>query len=74
MYFRSLPTEQVRFSFDSTLVEDTSGRLLANQLTIDNLTVEWVRTKMSDLEAKIKECHERQTSQPQDARWVMSSI
>lgn len=48
------------FIFDDSLVEDTSGRLLANQLTVDNLTVEWLRQRQSELEVSIKQCQENQ--------------
>ncbi|CAH0559326.1 unnamed protein product [Brassicogethes aeneus] len=43
----------------SLLVEDSAGKLLPNQLTVDNLTVEWLRTKLNDLEASIKENQEK---------------
>ncbi|XP_054280014.1 tyrosine-protein kinase Fer isoform X5 [Macrosteles quadrilineatus] len=56
---KSLPTEAVRFTFDSTLVEDTSGKLQPNQLTVDNLTIESVQAKMADLESRLKEVKER---------------
>lgn len=48
------------FSFDDSLVEDTSGRLLANRLTVDNLTVEWLRQRQSELEVSVKQCQENQ--------------
>lgn len=48
------------FTFDDSLVEDTSGRLLANQLTVDNLTVEWLRQRQSELEVSIKQCQDTQ--------------
>ncbi|KAL1132442.1 hypothetical protein AAG570_010397 [Ranatra chinensis] len=53
------PPELVDFSFDNSLVEDTSGKLLANTLAVDNLTVEWVRGKLSETEPKLKECQEK---------------
>ncbi|XP_022207517.2 tyrosine-protein kinase Fer isoform X2 [Nilaparvata lugens] len=56
------PTEPIRLSFDKNLVEDSSGKLLANQLTVDNLTVEWVRAKMFDLEIRLKETQEKQAN------------
>ncbi|RZF47941.1 hypothetical protein LSTR_LSTR008745 [Laodelphax striatellus] len=56
------PTEPIRLSFDKNLVEDSSGKLLANQLTVDNLTVEWVRAKMFDLEIRLKETQEKQAT------------
>lgn len=49
-------SDNADFTFDISLVEDTTGKLLPNQLTVDNLTVEWVRKKMADLEVMLKEC------------------
>lgn len=57
--FRTSPAEPVKFLFDETLVEDSAGKLLPNQLTVDNLTVEWLRNKLSDLESGIKEGQEK---------------
>ena len=57
--FRTTPTELIKFTFDESLVEDSAGKLLPNQLTVDNLTVEWLRTKLSDLEAGIRENQEK---------------
>lgn len=51
------------FIFDDSLVEDTSGRLLANKLTVDNLTVEWLRQRQSELEVAIKQSQENQLQQ-----------
>lgn len=59
---KTQPNEPVRLSFDLSLIDDTSGKLLANQLTVDNLTVEWVRSRMLDLEVKLKECQEKQAN------------
>lgn len=59
------------FSFDSTLVKDTSGKLLANTLAVDNLTVEWVRGKLAEVEPRLKEAQERlsnKNSRLQDLR------
>lgn len=57
--FRTTPTEPVKFVFEETLVEDSAGKLLPNQLTVDNLTVEWLKTKLGELEASIKENQEK---------------
>lgn len=46
-------------SFDNSLVEDTSGKLLANTLTVDNLTVEWVRAKLAEMEPRLRDCQEK---------------
>uniref|UniRef100_A0A8D8RSL3 non-specific protein-tyrosine kinase n=1 Tax=Cacopsylla melanoneura TaxID=428564 RepID=A0A8D8RSL3_9HEMI len=41
--------------FDDSLVADSSGRLQAGQLVVDNLTVDWVRSKMTELDTRLKE-------------------
>ncbi|XP_018327553.1 tyrosine-protein kinase Fer isoform X4 [Agrilus planipennis] len=56
---KTSPSDPVIFTFDESLVEESAGKLLPNQLTVDNLTVEWLRTKLTDLEAAIKECQEK---------------
>lgn len=61
-FFRTTPTEPVKFIFDESLVEESAGKLLPNQLTVDNLTVEWLRNKLTELEASIKENQEKRTS------------
>jgi tyrosine-protein kinase Fer len=59
---RTTPTEPVKFTFDESLIEDSAGKLLPNQLTVDNLTVEWLRNKLSELESSIKENQEKRSS------------
>lgn len=59
--FRTTPTDPVKFTFDESLVEESAGKLLPNQLTVDNLTVEWLRTKLAELETSIKESQEKRT-------------
>nr|XP_018904229.1 PREDICTED: tyrosine-protein kinase Fer isoform X2 [Bemisia tabaci] len=54
--YKNVLPEPVDFSFDLSLVEESSGRLQANQLAVDNLTIEWVKNKLSALETKHKEC------------------
>lgn len=56
---RGTPVEVSEFSFDNSLVEDTSGKLLANTLAVDNLTVEWVRGKLAEVEPRLREAQER---------------
>lgn len=51
--FRSPPSTPISFAFDESLVEDTSGKLQPNQLTVDNLTVEWLKEKLTELEATL---------------------
>lgn len=59
LQFRTVPAEPVRFAFDESLVEDSAGKLLPNQLTVDNLTIECLRNKLSELETSIKENQEK---------------
>ncbi|XP_069675619.1 tyrosine-protein kinase Fer isoform X3 [Periplaneta americana] len=59
---KTLPTSQVPFTFDDSLVEDTSGKLLPSQLTVDNLTIESLRGKLAELEASVRDLQEKQAS------------
>ncbi|XP_052130468.1 tyrosine-protein kinase Fer [Frankliniella occidentalis] len=56
---KTCPVIPVNFSFDESLVEDTSGSLVANALAVDNLTIDWLRNKQMDLEAKLRDIQER---------------
>lgn len=56
-----MPAEPVKFAFDESLVEDSAGKLLPNQLTVDNLTIECLRNKLSELESSIKENQEKRS-------------
>nr|CAD7456375.1 unnamed protein product [Timema tahoe] len=56
---KTSPASPVPFTFDDTLVEDTSGKLLPNTLTVDNLTVEWLRNKLSELETSVRDTQEK---------------
>lgn len=47
------------FSFDDQLIEETVGKLQPNKLTVDNLTVEWLKNKLNELEASLKECQSK---------------
>ncbi|XP_049842972.1 tyrosine-protein kinase Fer isoform X3 [Schistocerca gregaria] len=47
-------------SFDDSLVEDTSGKLLPNQLAVDNLTIESLRARLLELEAGVRDNQELQ--------------
>ncbi|KAJ2947392.1 hypothetical protein O0L34_g17162 [Tuta absoluta] len=60
--YKSPPSTPVCFSFDESLVEDTSGKLQPNQLTVDNLTVEWLKEKLTELEATLVDNREKQTA------------
>ncbi|XP_050431767.1 tyrosine-protein kinase Fer isoform X2 [Adelges cooleyi] len=58
-YTRKTDRGDVEITFDDALVQDdTSGHLQANQLAVDNLTMDWVRNKMTELETRLKECQE----------------
>ncbi|XP_035902096.1 tyrosine-protein kinase Fer isoform X5 [Anopheles stephensi] len=57
---KTSPTAPVIFQFDETLVEDSLGKLQANTLTVDNLTVDWLRGRQTELEGTIKDLQDRQ--------------
>ncbi|XP_026330371.1 tyrosine-protein kinase Fer isoform X6 [Hyposmocoma kahamanoa] len=58
--YKSPPSTPVSFTFDESLVEDTSGKLQPNQLTVDNLTVEWLKEKLIELESTLQDNREKQ--------------
>ena len=41
--------------------KETLGKLQPNSLTVDNLTVDWLRTRLNDLECSVKDCQEKQS-------------
>lgn len=53
-WYRTRPASPIRFTFDENLVDDTSGKLLPNKLTVDNLTIDWLRNRLTELEASLK--------------------
>lgn len=55
------PTAPVAFQFDESLVEDSLGKLQANTLTVDNLTVDWLKARQTELEGSIKDLQEVQS-------------
>lgn len=57
---KTSPASPIQFQFDETLIEDTLGKLQANTLTVDNLTVDWLRNRLNELEVSVKECQENQ--------------
>ncbi|XP_049304663.1 tyrosine-protein kinase Fer isoform X6 [Bactrocera dorsalis] len=57
---KTSPTTPLVFQFDDALIEDIPGKLQSNTLTVDNLTVDWLRTRLIDLEMSVKECQEKQ--------------
>uniref|UniRef100_A0A182NML8 F-BAR domain-containing protein n=1 Tax=Anopheles dirus TaxID=7168 RepID=A0A182NML8_9DIPT len=58
---KTSPTAPVIFQFDESLVEDSLGKLQANTLTVDNLTVDWLRGRQTELESTIKDLQDRQS-------------
>lgn len=61
------------FRFDDQLIEDTVGKLQANQLTVDNLTVDWLRQRIGDLESAVKDCQEKQNKIQSESNGKISS-
>ncbi|XP_055847807.1 tyrosine-protein kinase Fer isoform X3 [Episyrphus balteatus] len=59
-FLRTSPNSPIVFQFDETLIEDIPGKLQSNTLTVDNLTVDWLRSRLNDLEGSVKECQEKQ--------------
>lgn len=57
---KTSPPSPVPFVFDEALIDENVGKLQPNTLTVDNLTVEWLRTRLNDLEAALKDCQEKQ--------------
>jgi tyrosine-protein kinase Fer len=70
---RSSSALPVIFRFDDQLIEDTVGKLQPNQLTVDNLTVDWLRQRIVDLETSVKDCQEKQTKIQGDSNGKISS-
>ncbi|KAJ8675221.1 hypothetical protein QAD02_011007 [Eretmocerus hayati] len=61
---KTRPASPIRFVFDENLVDDTSGKLLPNKLTVDNLTIDWLRNRLTELETSLKSTQlSRQTAQ-----------
>lgn len=62
--FRTSPAAPVIFQFDQSLIEDKDSlgnKLQPNSLTVDNLTVDWLRLRLTEFESSIKECQEKLT-------------
>uniref|UniRef100_A0A1A9ZYX9 Tyrosine-protein kinase n=1 Tax=Glossina pallidipes TaxID=7398 RepID=A0A1A9ZYX9_GLOPL len=57
---RTSPTSPVVFQFDEALIGDIPGKLQSSTLAVDNLTVDWLRTRLLDLELSVKDCQEKQ--------------
>lgn len=58
---KTSPTAPIVFKFDETLIEDSLRKLQANTLTVDNLTVDWLRSRLNELETSVRECQEKQS-------------
>lgn len=58
--FRTSPTTPVVFQFDESLIKDIPGKLQSSTLAVDNLTVDWLRTKQLELELFVRDCQEKQ--------------
>ncbi|XP_028046995.1 tyrosine-protein kinase Fer isoform X2 [Monomorium pharaonis] len=59
---KTRPASPIRFTFDENLVDDTSGKLKSNKLTVDNLTIDWLRSRLSELEASLKTTQQNRQS------------
>lgn len=68
MVNRTSPPAPIVFQFDQSLIEDkdTLGKLQPNTLTVDNLTIDWLRNRLTELETTVKECQEKQTKMQLD--------
>lgn len=68
MFRRTSPPTPVIFQFDQTLIEDkdTLGKLHPNTLTVDNLTIDWLRNRLTELETSVKDCQEKQKLQKEN--------
>ncbi|KMQ93859.1 tyrosine-protein kinase fps85d [Lasius niger] len=56
------PASPIRFTFDENLVDDTSGKLSPNKLTVDNLTIDWLRSRLTELETSLKTTQQNRQS------------
>lgn len=61
---RTRPASPIRFIFDENLVDDTSGKLLPNKLTVDNLTIDWLRNRLTELETSLKATQQSRQNPP----------
>lgn len=73
---RTSPPTPVIFQFDQSLLEDkdTLGKLQPNSLAVDNLTVQWLRNRLVELEISVKECQEKQTKMQMENGTQLISI
>ncbi|CAL1677593.1 unnamed protein product [Lasius platythorax] len=59
---KTRPASPIRFTFDENLVDDTSGKLSPNKLTVDNLTIDWLRSRLTELETSLKTTQQNRQS------------
>ncbi|EZA48284.1 tyrosine-protein kinase Fer isoform X2 [Ooceraea biroi] len=59
---KTRPASPIRFTFDENLVDDTSGKLSPNKLTVDNLTIDWLRGRLTELETSLKTTQQNRQS------------
>ncbi|XP_071444486.1 tyrosine-protein kinase Fer isoform X2 [Hetaerina americana] len=53
--YKTEPVSPVSFIFDQELLEDISGKLQPDVVAVDNLTIDWLRNKVVELEAGLHE-------------------
>ncbi|KMZ04705.1 tyrosine-protein kinase Fer isoform X3 [Drosophila simulans] len=58
--YKTSPTTPLLFQFDETLIQDIPGKLQSSTLTVDNLTVDWLRNRLQELEGAVRDCQEKQ--------------
>lgn len=51
--YRTRPLSPIEFIFNENLVDNTSGKLLPNKITVDNLTIDWLRNRLTELETSL---------------------
>jgi tyrosine-protein kinase Fer len=62
------------FQFNENCDKENIENLQPNQLTVDNLTIDWLRQRIADLEESIKECREKQDKMKNDTNGRSLSI
>ncbi|XP_067209784.1 tyrosine-protein kinase Fer isoform X2 [Linepithema humile] len=59
---KTRPASPIRFTFDENLVDESSGKLSPNKLTVDNLTIDWLRSRLTELESNLKTTQQNRQS------------
>lgn len=57
---KTVSVSPLQFQFDESLIEDVPGKLQSSTLAVDNLTIDWLRTRLLELELAVKDCQEKQ--------------